>query len=73
MPKRPRWSDEEWQLRLPDSEKVVCKSCFHRAPDAGNIKGCTKSICKAYPVTKPHAVLWENASCIYYLDENDEE
>lgn len=70
---KPRWSDEEWVLEMPDAEKIPCKDCFFRKEDTAVAKGCTYGICKVYPNGKPTEVFLKHEKCPYYLDENEKD
>lgn len=63
--------NSDLHFRFPDEEKIWCKDCAFRAKDNGNVKGATLSICDCFPrYDKPLDILFKNAECEYYVDEN---
>lgn len=72
--KNPRFEDDNFELTLPDDEKIQCKGCFLREADRtiGDtvVSGATLGICKVFQ-SKPREILFENAKCPYFIDEKE--
>lgn len=67
--------DEKWTTKQVDPDKIVCKTCKFKKPDSiinGRVfPQYIKGVCLKYlePKTKPAAVLFDNADCIFYEHE----
>ena len=71
-----RWENENWIVKHPEEDKVVCKDCVFRSEDQvynGKIvtKGACLGICQVFPNNKPAAILFDDAECEYYVSEKD--
>lgn len=56
-----------WSVIKPTAK--LCKTCLHRLPDTEYTIGAEKSICEMYLDEKPTDVLWGDADCDFYEEE----
>jgi len=56
-----------WTVIRPTAK--LCKTCIHRLPDTEYTIGAEKSRCDMFLDEKPTEVLWEDADCDFYEEE----
>ena len=71
-----RWENDDWVVRSPIEQTVICKDCVFREEDRvykGEVvyKGACLGTCKCYPMSKPAGILYRGEDCDFYVSEND--